>query len=198
MRNIYVYTGLGAYQARDIENFLAVFEYDYLRISENDFDQMSSSDVLIVPGGEIESYIPAWKKSGVEIIKKFVSSGGIYIGICAGAYVAGRDFEGVHALSFFGTDLMYKKGHGIINVTNAIGEKCQLINENGPDLSGISADEIILKDINNKPYAIKLNYGQGYAYLFSAHPEGSVYYKQYPDVFTGARFLDHFIKSLPL
>ncbi|OGY40634.1 MAG: hypothetical protein A2Y82_05330 [Candidatus Buchananbacteria bacterium RBG_13_36_9] len=196
MKTIYLYTGKGAYQAKDVENFLAVFDFDYKRLNEHDLGELNSQDIFIVPGGEIKTYLPAWGTDGIKKIKEFVSSGGIYIGICGGAYVAGKSFKGVLGFNFFPKELIYRKFQSIIEVNDANGNRWQLIAENGPDLSVLDPDKIILTDNDAKPQAIQIKYGQGLVYLFSSHPEGSVFYNQLPQNFSGAKFFDQFLKRI--
>ena len=68
-------------------------------------------------------------------------------------------------------DLYTGKGayQATIDVTDETGTKFQLINENGPDLSVIKADQVLLKDNDNHPQAVVINYGQGKVYLFAIH-----------------------------
>lgn len=196
MKNIFIYVGRGAYQAKDVENFLAVFDYDYNRINEFELDQLTSNDILIIPGGEIKAYLPAVGDRGIRVIRKFVHSGGVYIGICAGAYVAGGGHYHLIGLNFFPQFLNSDKTQATIDVTDETGNKLQLINENGPDLSVIKPDQVLLQDDNNNPQAMTINYGQGKVYLFAAHPEGSVYYRLLPQDFSGARYFKILIDQL--
>lgn len=195
MHKITIYTGKGAYQARDIENCLNVFDFDYERFCEHDIINLSGDGIFIVPGGAIRDYLPAWGKAGKQAIRDFVNNGGIYIGICAGSYVAGRSFNDQEGLNFFDKDLVRQEGQDIVEIHDAYGESLLLINENGPDLSAVEG-EILLKDSEGRPQAIKLQYGQGIVYLFASHPEGSLYYHQYPKEFSGAKWFTKFLLSL--
>ena len=196
MKNIFVYIGKGAYQAKDIENFLAVFDYDYDRINELELNQLKPDDVLIIPGGEIRAYLPAIGDMGIKNIRDFITDGGTYIGICAGSYIAGENYNGVQGLGLFPQSLDGNKTQSTIEVMDSEGNNFQLINENGPDLSVIKSDQILLKDKDSNPQAIMLSYGQGKAYLFAAHPEGSIYYELLPQDFSGAKYLKGFIDHL--
>jgi glutamine amidotransferase-like uncharacterized protein len=196
MKDIYLYTGKGAYQAKDIENFLACFDIDYKRIHEKEFDELKSESILIIPGGQVSSYLPAWETKGVELIKNFVENGGVYIGICAGSYVAGKNFKGEQGLGFFDEELSHLVGQSIISVKDKVGHSWEVIYENGPDLSNIKNERIVLVDNNNQPYAIEISYGKGKVYLFSAHPEGSVFYGKIPQDFSGAKFFLQFLTQL--
>ena len=196
MKKIFIYVGRGAYQAKDIENFLAVFNYDYNRINEVEFDQLTSKDILIIPGGEIRAYLSAMGDKGIELIRKFVQTGGVYIGICAGVYIAGNSYNNHPGLNFFPQSLNSYKTQATIDVIDQAENKFQLINENGPSLSAIKSDQVLLKEDNNNSQAIMINYGQGKVYLFASHPEGSIYYKLPPYEFSGAQYFKGFIDQL--
>lgn len=196
MKKIYIYTGNGAYQARDIENCLNVFDVDYYRICEHDMFNIEKKSVLIVPGGMITSYLPSWGEEGRLFIANFVKNGGIYIGICAGVYVAGKQYKNQTGLAFFDENLEYLKHKSVINAKDNDGEILSLVAENGPDLSVIKNSTIILRGDNNKPQAVKISFGKGQVYLFSSHPEGSVYYNCLPQEFSGAKWFVSFLKIL--
>lgn len=196
MKKIFLYTGTGAYQAKDIENFLAVFDFAYRRLHESELVKLTPDDIFIVPGGEAAAYLRAWSKNGIKKIRNFVSQGGIYIGICAGAYVAGKRFRGAAGLNFFENELTYTKSQKVIEAMDASKNRWKLISENGPNLSQIKADSVILKDRRDKPQAVRINFGKGQLYVFASHPEGSVFYEQLPQRFSGARFFNEFLKSL--
>ena len=55
--------------------------------------QLSDFDLIIVPGGISNEMADALGNEGREAIRQFVRSGGGYIGICAGAYLASATFE---------------------------------------------------------------------------------------------------------
>jgi len=196
MKKIYIYSGNGAYQARDIENCLNVFDIDYYRICEHGISNIAEKSVLIVPGGMITAYLLSWGEKGIQSIGDFVRNGGIYIGICAGVYVAGKQYKNQTGLAFFDENLEYSKHKSIINAKDNDGETLSLIAENGPDLSVIKNCKVILRDDNNKPQAVKISFGEGQVYLFSSHPEGSVYYNEIPQEFSGAKWFVDFLKNI--
>ena len=53
----------------------------------------NSTDIFVIPGGEDEDYHKDLGKIGCQKIREFVSAGGTYIGICAGAYFGARCVE---------------------------------------------------------------------------------------------------------
>lgn len=196
MKQIFVYVGEGAYQARDIENFLNVFDLDYRRICEHNLSRLNCDDIFIVPGGQIDSYLSSFGENGIKLIREFVGNGGIYIGICAGAYITGKKYKNENGLEFFDKSFMYANHQGIVDVKDGEENSVELLAENGPDLSVIESDDILLKDNNGNPQAIKLGFSKGTVYLFSSHPEGSLYYKKFPQEFSGARWFLNFLKNL--
>lgn len=63
---------------------------DIPQIREN---KLSKYDILVVPGGESLEMADSLGKDGCDAIRQFVSNGGGYIGICAGAYLASSTFD---------------------------------------------------------------------------------------------------------
>lgn len=196
MKQIFVYAGEGAYQARDIENFLNVFDVEYRRICEHNFSHLESDNIFIIPGGQVDSYLASFGGEGIKLIREFVETGGIYIGICAGAYIAGKEYKNENGLDFFDKSFSYISHQGIKEVKDKAGQSVELLAENGPDLSIIESDDILLEDDKGNPQAVKLNFGKGVVYLFSSHPEGSLYYKKIPQEFSGAHWFLNFLKNL--
>lgn len=63
-------------------------------ILENIFDaKPESRGILIVPGGADLPYVKKLNGLGNDIIRKFISRGNIYVGICAGGYYGARRIE---------------------------------------------------------------------------------------------------------
>lgn len=195
MKKIYIYTGTGAYQARDVEGCLAVFDIDYERICEHDFAKLGPADICVVPGGAIRSYLKAWNEPIREQLKNFVANGGVYIGICAGAYVAGATFDGSEGLSAVPASFVYRKRQGFPVAVTASGDRFEVIDENAPDLSGLSG-AVVLEDDAGHPLAVQVKQGRGSYYLFSVHLEGSVYHKKLPHASESAKYFVKFLTSV--
>lgn len=196
MKNIFIYTGKGAYQAKDIENFLAVFDYDYTRICQHELAQMGPQDIFIVPGGRIRDYLVAWGEVGVKKIQSFVEQGGVYIGICAGAYVAGAKYEKIPGLGFTPESFEWTEYHSIVSVSDKAGVNYKLIAENGPIFNQNMKGTVLLWDNKKQPQAIEINQGLGRLILFAAHPEGSVYDQKPPQKFSGAVYLKKLLERV--
>ena len=87
--------GSGAVLASDVEHAL-----DRLRISYREVDEsfiksggLMDCSALIIPGGYTATYVSTLGEDGFREIKEFVKRGGLYIGICAGAYIAAERVE---------------------------------------------------------------------------------------------------------
>lgn len=194
MKDIIVYTGKGAFQAKDIENFLAVFDYEYERICEHGLDRLNPEAVLIISGGSIGEYLPSWGEVGINKIRAFVEAGGTYIGICAGTYIAGSIYREHAGLNFINREFPYKRS--LEDVKAVWGdETIELLKENGPSLLETDG-EVILRDTKGEPHLIKKILGKGSIYLFSSHPEGSLYYNKYPKDYSGVKFFKSFLEGL--
>ena len=66
--------------------FVTALDLDKFNVNPN-------HSIFCIPGGRDVPYQKKLKDKGVKEIKKFVENGGVYIGICAGAYFASSDFE---------------------------------------------------------------------------------------------------------
>lgn len=195
MRPIFLYTGQGAYQAKDIENCLNVFDFEYHRLCEHELSKLSADGILLIPGGMIGDYLPAWGEAGREAIVNFVKRGGVYIGVCAGCYVAGMTFQHQAGLGFFDGELLHTTYQKTVDAVDVDRNPLTLIAENGPDISNIQG-EVILKDTDGKPQAVSFSYGKGEVYLFASHPEGSVYYRQFPQDSLSAKWFSVFLSKI--
>ncbi|MHA1963943.1 MAG: BPL-N domain-containing protein [Candidatus Thorarchaeota archaeon] len=139
-------------------------------------------DILAMPGGSALTYQAALQTEGLEIVRNFVRTGGSYFGICGG--------------SLFATNIYLSLFNGSYsNSINGSGIHLTQVNVNrsssGPDLSDepesyltmywassffYSSDmsgiiPITTYPQNDRPGMIAFMYGQGTAFLSSAHPE---------------------------
>lgn len=53
---------------------------------------LADTDILVMPGGSAKAQAGALGENGRQAIQEFVSKGGAYLGICAGAYLATNDY----------------------------------------------------------------------------------------------------------
>ncbi|MDR1963194.1 MAG: glycosyltransferase family 39 protein [Planctomycetaceae bacterium] len=96
-RTVAIYSGTGA--ASDSVDAIATLHekenisHEKLTIQNIRSGNISKYDLLIVPGGLSNEMADALGNEGREAIRHFVHSGGGYVGICAGAYLASSTFE---------------------------------------------------------------------------------------------------------
>lgn len=198
MKQIYLYIGSGANQANEVENTLQAFDVEYKRICEHQFSEVEKDGILIIPGGDPLEILKAWRKADLEKIRQFVTNGGVYIGICAGVYVADKIHLGYDGLGFV-SDIQDRATHSqIVNVKDNQGKIMEMVVENNPDLGEIEGSEPVLLDEEGNLAAIRTFFGKGQVYLFAHHIEGSVYYKKLPRDYASAEYFTTFLKNLTL
>jgi glutamine amidotransferase-like uncharacterized protein len=196
-----IYTGPGAWSMgyRAFENFLEQkgltwFEGDDDYINNNDF--VGEFNAIHFPGGNPDSYFQSVNIFGCNHIRDFVSSGGGYIGICGGGYIAAyriidANNNTVHPPLNFFSGTAYGPIDEIIpypryKMTNISINKYNPINQYEPDSEtilyyggaafypdeGQEMNTIGTYDsYNNDPAIINFNYGEGRVVLFGPHPE---------------------------
>ena len=152
--------------------------------------------LLCVPGGNMYSYAEDLSSAGVENIKGFVRHGGVYIGICGGAYFAAENviWQGnrlpMRSLEFFpGTAQgpfdeiapypdsamclvnMVDSEHAI---TKSMPDSAWILYYWGPALmpdADADLDTLGKYDIIDQPAILALEYGTGRVFLIGTHPE---------------------------
>ncbi|NVM56023.1 MAG: hypothetical protein HWN66_20160 [Candidatus Helarchaeota archaeon] len=89
---IALYKGPGAELAKDVEIVLQKNRIAHQMINASDVQNgiLENFELLIMPGGYTARYIPGLRRKGCEAIQNFlIEKKGYYLGICAGAYIAG-------------------------------------------------------------------------------------------------------------
>lgn len=104
--NIAIYTGAGVWNlgVTRIEERLQGWGFNSHRISDSEIiagELQNGVTQLIVPGGDAGKSIDALGTRGIDAIREFVETGGGYIGICAGAYLA------ADRITWYGVDFDY-------------------------------------------------------------------------------------------
>jgi glutamine amidotransferase-like uncharacterized protein len=168
------------------QNLTPYYYYEYDTTNLVSANNLSSYDVLIVPGGDASSYV---KGSSIdsEAIKQFVSGGKGYIGICAGAYAASNQIDGLYSgwglASTINTKNVIYEGLVPITITsngNVLGNGTTSLNlhhQNGPPMYSTASDTPMAVYADNQTgyqgYAaiFGVNYGSGRVLLSGSHPE---------------------------
>ena len=192
MEKIAVYNGTGAALAGDVAEGLEELSRSFVMIDDpaalTDFYQ-NGGRILIVPGGYTERIARGWGEEGIEAIREFVKTGGAYIGICAGAYLAaervkiGRNPPGLDLLPI---DITRRSGLKIVTVSPTdpadplvrnCPEKIRIWYQNGPLIRGGDGVEIPAVFDDGAGAAARGRFEKGKVVLFSPHPEGSSQFK---------------------
>ena len=152
--------------------------------------------IICFPGGNMYQYAQDITRSGKDKIRKFISRGGGYIGICGGAYFTGERvfWQGVQLpmspLGIFpGTTMgpidaiapypncvmcmidITEQDHPI---TQAEPDTAWIMYCYGPKLlpdESAEVDVLGFYDIGGEPAMIAFQYGRGRAFIIGTHPE---------------------------
>jgi glutamine amidotransferase-like uncharacterized protein len=91
-----------------IANLLKEKKYKVNYVNESNLNReiLSKAELYVQPGGsdDITETISALTSDQIKAIKDYVQSGGVYLGVCAGAYLAGKYSD--EKLNFPGFDLI--------------------------------------------------------------------------------------------
>lgn len=148
-------------------------------LDDNFFDDV---DIVAVPGGigdaENFSYL---MKINKEPIRKFIKGGGRYLGICMGAYWAGKHYfdilDGLDSVQYItrpNTDTRRPHAKNLKVTWN--GEEEHMYFYDGCTFVGNGEHKVISRYCNNDPMAIM----QGRIGLIGCHPESQEnWYDQY-------------------
>jgi glutamine amidotransferase-like uncharacterized protein len=144
-------------------------------LEDNFFDGV---DIVAVPGGfgDASSFKRAFKHNGKRI-KQFVARGGYYLGICMGAYWAGRHYfnilDGVDAVQYLkrpNTDT--RRPHAKNIRIEWLGEPMTMFWYDGCAFTGSGHYDTIAKYANDDPMAII----QNRVGLIGCHPESEEFW----------------------
>jgi glutamine amidotransferase-like uncharacterized protein len=198
--NVLVYVGPGSWSnsTRDFEYFCT---YKGLTYQEQSYNYINSNDlrgkfnVIYFPGGNADPYDEHINSDGDVNIRDFVSNGGGYLGICAGAYFACDRILFDGGWENYKLDLFAGYGYGALdpiipwpghamtwttmNLTNPLCQweptKEYQLYYGGPAFypdAGQSMNVIATWDsYYNSPAMINYSYGSGHVVLCGPHPE---------------------------
>ena len=178
---ILLFTGVGT-SPNDVKALEAILNRNALRYSTADslqLNRMSSAQLqryrlLIVPGGNFEiignNLTPATARS----IRNAVQSGTNYLGICAGAFLAGNSpYNGLNLTSGVRFPFYSIENQGIrktaVAITDAAGTKLDQYWEDGPQLAGWGS--VVAKYPDGTPAVAQGTVGNGWVVLTGIHPE---------------------------
>lgn len=199
---IALFAGKGAVLASDVQYALEKMRIKYEKVNETQVKEgkLKYFECLIIPGGYTETILDSLTSDGLNEICNFVKSGGGYIGICAGAYIATDKVE-IHpaykrgklkGLGIISIQNIRKEGIGVRRIkivapdhpiTKNCPKELKIWYQNGPFIVPGKGIEVIanfdessdsLPSQGTEYAAIVCSYyGEGRVVIFSPHPEGS-------------------------
>ena len=154
------------------------YKFKLFSKNEIEYNFFEGVDLVAVPGGfgDSSSFDSLFKHNG-ESVKQFVNNGGKYLGICMGAYWAGRHYfnllDGVDAVQYIkrlGTDT--RRPHAKNIKINWSGTDTKMFFYDGCALVGNGKYRTIATYSNGDPMAIiQKNIG-----LIGCHPESEQFW----------------------
>lgn len=204
---IYVYNDLGVSPNMVRHSIISFYNHKIIKLSANDLintDWYNNASLLVIPGGADLGYVNKLNGIGNNVIKKYVESGGSYLGICAGAYYSSGYVEfdkngiyevlGERELKFFPgksigpilANYSYSTNSGVRAAQIEVKSTLMRVYYNGGGAFE-NADyypeiEIIARyKENNLAAIIKTNYGKGSVILSGVHFEVDPYEINYND-----------------
>jgi glutamine amidotransferase-like uncharacterized protein len=156
-------------------------------------------DVVVFPGGVAHTVSDALGENGRENVRAFVSSGGGYVGICSGAYLACSGFRwGLGILRARTISPLWRRGTGMVELGPVSGltrwfeglpETLPVRYANGPILepdtgralppyevvafyrSELAENGTPQGAMTGSPAMVRTRYGRGAVFVSSPHPE---------------------------
>jgi glutamine amidotransferase-like uncharacterized protein len=172
-------TGTSPNDVKAIEAILTERDLSYATVSSAQLDSMSQADLmthhlLIVPGGNFIDIGNALAPSTMTSIHYAVEGGLNYLGICAGAFIAGhgkyRCFDLTSGVRFnFYSDESRGIRKAAVPITSADNEVLEQYWEDGPQLSGWG--DVVAKYPDGTPAVAQGTCGKGCVILSGVHPE---------------------------
>jgi glutamine amidotransferase-like uncharacterized protein len=147
---------------------------DTARVNAMDAAEFRDHRLLIVPGGNFERMGKALTAQAAANVRSAVMAGLNYLGICAGAFIAGNSpYNGFNLTqgTHFGFYAISAQGvrKAAVRIATADGKTIEQYWEDGPQLSGWGKPIAAYPD--GTPAAVEGSAGEGWMVLVGTHPE---------------------------
>lgn len=172
-------TGTSPNDVTAIETLLAKNGISYSTASSAQLDGMSAARLrsyrlVIVPGGDFTRIGMGLSKETSGKLRDAVQSGVSYLGICAGAFFAGRSrYNGLNLTSGVQFGFYSAEARGIrkaaVRISGPGTQTLEQYWEDGPQLSGWGA--VIGQYPDDTPAVVQGRFGDGWIILSGIHPE---------------------------
>jgi glutamine amidotransferase-like uncharacterized protein len=191
-------TGTSSNDAAAIENLLEKSRISYSTASSAQLDEMSAArlrtyHLIIVPGGDFTRIGMSLKKDTTAKLREAVQHGVNYLGICAGAFFAGRSpYNGLNLTSGVQFGFYSAEVRGIrkatVRISGAGTPTLDQYWEDGPQLTGWGA--VVGRYPDGTPAVVQGQSGDGSIILTGIHPEAPESWRGGMD-FTTPASVDH-------
>jgi glutamine amidotransferase-like uncharacterized protein len=136
--------------------------------------QLRGYHLLIVPGGNFEQMGNGLTPATASNVRGAVQDGLNYLGICAGAFIAGNSpYNGFNLTSGVRFPFYGSESRGIrkaaVQITTADGSSLEQYWEDGPQLTGWG--EVVARYTDGTPAVVQGKVGGGWVVLLGTHPE---------------------------
>jgi len=162
-----------------LEKLLHSRHFAYATIDTSHLNAMSESQLrahrlLVIPGGNFETIGKALAPATPAKVRNAVTHGLNYLGICAGAFLAGNSpFNGLNLTTGVAFPFYSAEAQGIRKTAlwvQASGEPpLQHYWEDGPSLTGWG--DVVAKYPDGTPAIVESSVGEGWVILSGVHPE---------------------------
>lgn len=153
---------------------------------KDDLDQvLAGKDIVAFPGGigDADLYYKFFRRRNVDRIVNFVANGGKYLGICMGAYWAGRNYfdlldHGIDAVQYIKRPTAdIKRPFSTTAQVNWLGQEHDMFFYDGCTYTGDATKYTTISSYaNGEPMAIM----QGNLGLIGCHPESEIIWYDKP------------------
>jgi len=181
-------TGTSRNDVAALEGILKDNQLDYATVNDSELNAMGESQIrasrlLIVPGGNFVDIGHSLTPGTTASIRSAVQNGLNYLGICAGAFVAGsfpEPYNGLNLTSGVQFGFYSAEGQGIRKAAVAIavagGPTLDHYWEDGPQLTGWG--NVVGKYPDGTPAIVEGTSGRGWVILTGVHPEAPESWRQ--------------------
>jgi glutamine amidotransferase-like uncharacterized protein len=161
-----------------IKSLLAREKLEYITADSDELDlltaeQLAHAELLIMPGGNYEQMGKGLRADTTQRIRDAVNHGMNYLGICAGAFIAGAapdngfNITGTHFAFFADSKLGTRKE--VVTLENGDGTHFKTYWEDGPELTGWG--DALARYADGTPAVVQGKVGTGWMVLTGVHLE---------------------------
>jgi glutamine amidotransferase-like uncharacterized protein len=153
-------------------------EYEYIKPGELNAQNFRRAWLYVQPGGsdDVNETLEALTRNEIKSIRKFVLSGGSYLGICAGGYLAGRRVDHVAAFNLIPLEVDEEYAESEAKIEEVVWNKEDqfMYFQSGPFFKTNKlpkADILATYKKSNHAAALITPLGHGLVGLIGPHPE---------------------------